>query len=310
MKDKILEYLKTDRSFDNGKALYNQCSNRSKRVINELNVRNNTPRNLEYLHYNLFLLTGLNGRLFTSIMQKPVMQLVKTTAPSGPTEKEVFEAKLSAAISIEDVNNLLKGNTNNELIALATAKIQELTPPPAPENTTTKETIVKDLQADKKASQGLKLRQQFPFLSKDDCPDWAKILVNDLITSYEKFLAAHPKLHEQVPEAELLQQTKDVVVPYKENKAIWAELEHYQSKGEALGEHPVFKQLEKDAKLKSMNNNELADRKKTVEGYIRKYESQHKTAKANNNTKKIKSTTEKVEEYTKELEQITELLKK
>lgn len=116
--------------------------------------------------------------------------------------------------------------------------------------------------------QSVKLHDQFPFLSEDDCPDVYKILVADMVTAYRKYKEAHVRLFEELTAQERLEAAKDVMVPYKKNKAIWAELEHYQETRKSLAKHPTVKAYQRKLDIKAMNAAELAKLQKNITNNI------------------------------------------
>jgi len=114
------------------------------------------------------------------------------------------------------------------------------------------ETIVKA-----KNDQRLKLRDQFPFLSSPDCPNELKILTGDKITAYYNYCAAHAKLPTSSSEGELLQNNKDVVENWLNNRLIFAEFEYYGQHKKMLMKHPIFKSMKREEKIVSMKVPEL-----------------------------------------------------
>lgn len=110
----------------------------------------------------------------------------------------------------------------------------------------------------------IKLREQFPFIKEKDCPDALKILVNDLITSREKFVEDQPKLHGLLTEAEEKQLVDTVLENYITNKEAWDELEHYNSTGEILGKHPIFAMIRDKDEISALNTVDLAKKIKNL----------------------------------------------
>jgi hypothetical protein len=75
MKEEILNYLKTDRSFNAGFKLY-QKYGRNNAFIRKFNMQGATPANIELLHNRLFRLTGLPEQQFITMMLQPVQEPV------------------------------------------------------------------------------------------------------------------------------------------------------------------------------------------------------------------------------------------
>ena len=87
----------------------------------------------------------------------------------------------------------------------------------------------------------IKLREQFPFLNENSCPDELKLLVHDMFTEYDKYRLSHKNLTEAPENTEIEQLFTDAqitVESYLSNRQIWEELEYYKEHGAILGEHP------------------------------------------------------------------------
>jgi len=110
----------------------------------------------------------------------------------------------------------------------------------------------------------IKLREHFPFLKDPKCPNEAKILVADMISSYEKYKEAHATLFDATSEEDILKACHDIIEPYLENREIWDELEHFKKTGEFLGEHPIFDLIDQFESLKKMDGKALAKRRETL----------------------------------------------
>jgi len=110
------------------------------------------------------------------------------------------------------------------------------------------------LQRDKKVI----IRETFPFLGEENCPDILKILVADMLSSHSRYIKGHGRLFDVAhKDGETCFRAAQVVVDnYIENRRIWAELDHYQKKGTLLGEHPLFDVYRKKEQLLKMNDQE------------------------------------------------------
>jgi hypothetical protein len=90
---------------------------------------------------------------------------------------------------------------------------------------------------------GNKLREEFPFLSRRDCPDELAILVNKMITAYEDYRTFKQDLFE-IDRDDLIkcyESARKVLDAYILNRDIWEELNHYKATGKILGKLPEFK---------------------------------------------------------------------
>lgn len=89
----------------------------------------------------------------------------------------------------------------------------------------------------------LKLREEFPFLGKKDCPEEFAILVNRMLTAYDDYRIEKEKLYDiDKNNLELCYQgARNVLDPYILNREIWEELNYYKVHGTVLGKVPEFK---------------------------------------------------------------------
>ena len=270
MKDTVTNYFKTDRAFASGKVLYGTLPGRSTAFNNALNRMTNTPANLSKLHYELGKLAGLPERTVGILLRKPlianmevvgeidlskgnpdVLKLEKpkfSKGPSGNRERKAFVAdkniKAASGKNV-DLDKAIDAwwESNAEHLKKDFGK------------TTAIETFEASPEPQKKA---VKLFDRFTFLSQPDCPEVFKTLVFNLSTTYRAYKEAHPYLFDNLTIEERLEAAKAVATPFKENKAIWAELEHYQTKGECLGKLPEVKAYLRKQDIKAMNGEQLA----------------------------------------------------
>ncbi|WP_196890383.1 hypothetical protein [Aureivirga marina] len=226
----ILEYFKSDRSFQKGKELYNKHPKKSLAFSRILTRLNDTEENRSKLCYELSKLYGITERKMNIILRKPI-------------EKKVCP-------TIEKVKNTNK----------------------TPENITTK------TDNSKQENQSKTIREQFPFLTSENCPDVAKILVADLITAYAAYKKAHDQLFEGLKEDELFDAAADVIEPYIKNKQIFKELESYQKTGKWLGKYPKLEKEILIQELKQSSADDLAKEKENTERNIRRNDEKLKKA--------------------------------
>jgi hypothetical protein len=120
----------------------------------------------------------------------------------------------------------------------------------------------------------IKLREVFPFLATKDCPRELKILVNDMLTTYETYKKAHQALMNADVEEEIAKLSEEVVENYLENRQIWDELQHYKEKGEVLGQHPIFSEMVRQDELAAKGTGELIKLEKSLENNINRTKAQ------------------------------------
>lgn len=107
------------------------------------------------------------------------------------------------------------------------------------------------------------LRDEFPFLNEEGCPDIIYVVVGRRIAAYRKYQALHAKLQEVnagtffYTEEEKLQITTDCEAAFSENRLLWEELEHYAKTKEFLGKHPLFREDNIKKEVESMTQAQL-----------------------------------------------------
>lgn len=270
MKDKVTAYFKTDRGFASGKILYASLPGRSTAFVNALNRMTETPANIEKLHYQLGKVVGLTERHVNILLRQEVTDVnaieVKAPKTVAPINAIVLE-KPSFADGPEG-NRERQAFVKEKGIEAASKKTVDLdaaidawweTNEEALKAEFEKEQSVKQFEAaTEPQKKAVKLFDRFPFLSADSCPQVFKTLVGELGATYRKYKEAHTHLFDNLTVKERLEAAKAVVTPFKENKDIWAELEHYQSKGECLGKHPLVADFLRKEEIKAMNGEQLA----------------------------------------------------
>jgi len=277
MKQKIKTYLETDRGFSSGKQLYGISPGKSLAFNNALNRMNDTPGNCAKLHYELAKIAGITERHLGIIMRNPVVEASEEKEVKVIADETVKVKKLTFGKGIKglaaikafakekgiEVEGKKRADYDKDVDAWYEINLVKLQA--ALEKATAIKQFTASTELDK---QSVKLHDQFPFLSEDDCPDVFKILTNELAVSYRKYKAAHPRLFEQLTADERLEAAKDVVVPYKENKAIWNELAHYQTNRKPLGEHPLVIAYLRQLEIKEMDAAQLAKLQSNISNNI------------------------------------------
>ena len=100
-------------------------------------------------------------------------------------------------------------------------------------------------------------REDWPFLSRPDCPPELKILAADKITAWSNFASAHEKLFDCVTPEQCLEHAKNCVFYYQQNRKIFSEFAHYKETGHVLGKHPVFGEIRRSREMLSAGPVEL-----------------------------------------------------
>ena len=96
------------------------------------------------------------------------------------------------------------------------------------------------------------LREDWPFLSKPDCPPELKILAADKITAWRGYVQEHEKLYACITLEDCLETAKKCIFFYSQNRKILSEFAYYKEHGTVLGKHPVFEEMNHRRELVSM----------------------------------------------------------
>ncbi|OJX55547.1 MAG: hypothetical protein BGO88_04855 [Flavobacterium sp. 38-13] len=111
--------------------------------------------------------------------------------------------------------------------------------------------------------EGVKLREEFPFLNNPDCPDLAHVLVGRKIAAWIRYQENHKKLEQfdageiELSEEEKVQVSKDAVSDFSENQAIYDELNNYKEHGFFLQKHPLFRTIRLKEEVEKMTQQQL-----------------------------------------------------
>jgi hypothetical protein len=100
-----------------------------------------------------------------------------------------------------------------------------------------------------------KLREEFPFLGRKDCPDELAVLVNKMLTAYDEYRGNRDALY-QTDTNDLkacYESACGVLNPYIRNREIWDELNHYKLYGRILGKLPEFRLQRLKKEYSAMN---------------------------------------------------------
>lgn len=119
-----------------------------------------------------------------------------------------------------------------------------------------------------------KLRDDFPFLNAPDCPFELKILAANKLTAFYNFKNAHAALFDCTSNEEQFLTAKRLVENFIDNQLIWKELHHYKTTNKLLGQHPVFKELNRIKEMRKSSPIELVEKKSKLEHNIWRIESQ------------------------------------
>ena len=108
------------------------------------------------------------------------------------------------------------------------------------------------------------VREEFPFLNEEDCPEVFFIVVGKKITAYKKWQDAQQQLSaiEQEPQTATPEEVKELAIiaetNFRENQALYDELNHYNLNGEILGKHSLFRENVAKREVESMTTAQLS----------------------------------------------------
>lgn len=119
-------------------------------------------------------------------------------------------------------------------------------------------------------------REEFPFLNQPDCPVELEALASRKFARYHDYIKLHPRLRECRSLEECAKIACDLLASYMENRAIWAELNHYQQHKTILGKHPIFAAFARRKNLLTMSVKDLMKRKQQLENNIWRVQSEMK----------------------------------
>lgn len=152
---------------------------------------------------------------------------------------------------------------------------------------------------------GRRLRDDYPFLSRADCPAELKILVSDRITLYHTYSSLYPQLRTCDSVEACADVAGRLLEAYLDNRQITAELDYYRDHGTVLGRHPVFAAQRRLRELASMSVVDLFGRKDKVERNIWRVKSEMRRADKPHLDSQRR---ERLKAYETELAQIRQLL--
>lgn len=121
----------------------------------------------------------------------------------------------------------------------------------------------------------LRIRDRFPFLKDENCPDQLKIMVADMFTAYDSYKEAHQALLDN-PDTDAegaYAECKKAVENFKLNRDIWDILEYYKEHG-ALPEGVEDKEQSPEEEIANLSDLDLSSKLKSAVAN----ESKHKKA--------------------------------
>lgn len=117
-------------------------------------------------------------------------------------------------------------------------------------------------------------RDEFPFLDSPTCPFELKALVTDKFTSFYRYKELHRKLSDCTSLEECYDTASELLASYRDNRAIYAELNYYKQHKLVLGKHQVFKHFNNLKQLREMSLRDLIEKERKLLHNIWRIESE------------------------------------
>lgn len=136
--------------------------------------------------------------------------------------------------------------------------------------------VLADLMNNPDAQEGLKLRDEYPFLNDPKVPNEFKVLVADKITAYKNYAAKHAETLEAADAGEaedkLYELAKETLGNYEMNQEAKAELDFFRdTNGKILGKHPLLADLKLNQDVNEMTEAELVKARQNGLKSVSKY---------------------------------------
>ena len=261
MKQEILNWLQSPRVYLEGVRLYDQYgyNNILKRNFN----RGQAETMMDMLVYELGRLVGLNEHEVAKLPRKasdpkPVKKVAVT-----PVDDLLIQLAESLGTTVDEIFS------NEAALTELTEAQQQAVEKLAPAYAQVPETIKKVIR----------IREKYPFLRSQDCPEEFKIMVADMFTAYDNYREAYTLLSDKNTKDENLQLAEAVVENYLANRAMWEELDYYLANGEILGNLPIFELLKLRKEISDLSDMDLIKKLNTTKPNITKSKKSIETAK-------------------------------
>ena len=251
MKQEILNWLQSPRVYLEGVRLYDLYgyNNILKRNFN----RGQSETMMDVLVYELGRLIGLNEQEIAKLPRKAATPKAVKKAIVTPVDDLLMQLAESLGTTVDEV-------FSNEKLTELTETQQKAVEKLAPAYSEVPETIKKVIR----------IREKYPFLRSQDCPEEFKIMVADMFTAYDNYREAYTLLSDKNTKDENLQLAESVVENYLANRAMWEELDYYLANGEILGNLPIFELLKLRKEISALTDMDLMKKLNTTKPNITK----------------------------------------
>ena len=261
MKEEILNWLQSPRVYLEGVRLYDQYgyNNILKRNFN----RGQAEAMMSVLVYELGNLIGLNEHEVAKLPRKASTPKPEKKTSVTPIDDLLMQLAESLGITVDEVFS------NEAKLTELTEAQQQAVEKLAPAYAEVPETIKKVIR----------IREKYPFLRSQDCPEEFKIMVADMFTAYDNYREAYTLLSDKNTKDENLELAQAVVENYLANRAMWEELDYYLANGEILGNLPIFELLKLRKEISELTDMDLMKKLNTTKPNLTKSKKAIETAK-------------------------------
>ena len=252
MKQEILNWLQSPRVYLEGVRLYDLhgYNNILKRNFN----RGQAEAMMSVLVYELGRLIGLNEQEIAKLPRKAATPKAVKKAIVTPIDDLLMQLAESLGTTVDEIFS------NEAKLTELTEAQQQAVEKLAPAYAQVPETIKKVIR----------IREKYPFLRSQDCPEEFKIMVADMFTAYDNYREAYTLLSDKNTKDENLQLAEAVVENYLANRAMWEELDYYLANGEILGNLPIFELLKLRKEISALTDMDLMKKLNTTKPNITK----------------------------------------
>lgn len=220
-----------------------------------------------------------------------------------------YEVKKSQGISDKEIALYVPGDEDEDEVkatapTLTPEQIQKAAEAHAAEvaaRTKQENPIITELLTNADAQEGLKIRDEYPFLNDPNCPDVFKVLVSDKITAYKEYAKKHAEALEAADQGEaeekLYELASGAIKDYQLNQDIKAELDFYRdSPGRVLGKHPALADLKLQQEVNEMTEGDLVSQRSNAQKAVNKYKDNKEKAHLHEyHSKKFELITERLQ---------------
>lgn len=322
MRNKVVEFFqnlpedKTEQ-FNKGFELYRKSENKNRATERNYNVMGFSESNLNNLLYDLQKLHGITDVEKMRVEKTPVIQLLPEYILDFTHEQLQEWAQIECVekgVGLSEVIALANESGETTIAAALTEVLEQFNTGKVLDINVNKASGTGGFDANALGVGGFDnqvkfkaIREDYPFLDDENCPNELKILVADKITAWRVYEETHEKLKQieagdlVVNEAEQTALAKKSVDCFAKNQLIHDELNAYKETGKVLGVHPIFKELQMQREVEEMSSEELIKYKGSSAKYFSDNKKTLKKAKDENDQEKVDEINARVAERGKKL---------